>query len=37
MRIRTLPLPLEQIEIDLRSRNGDITIEKATAKSGTGT
>ena len=32
-----LPLPLEQIEIDLRSRNGDITIEKATAKSGTGT
>ena len=32
-----LPVPFEQIEIDIRSRNGDITIDKATAKSGTGT
>ncbi len=32
-----LPFPLEQIEIDVRSCNGDIAVTKATAKSGNGT
>ncbi len=32
-----LPLPVEQIEAVVRSRNGDITIDKATAKTGQGT
>jgi hypothetical protein len=33
----SLPLPFEEIEVDLRSRNGDITVDKATARSGPGT
>lgn len=32
----SLPMPFEDIEVELRSRNGDIVVEKATAKSGTG-
>jgi hypothetical protein len=33
----SLPLPLEQIEVSLQSRNGNITLEQATARFGTGT
>lgn len=33
----SLPRSLEEIEIEARSRNGDITVEKATARSGDGT
>jgi len=32
-----LPMPLEQIEATIRSRNGDITVGKATARTGAGT
>jgi hypothetical protein len=32
----SLPFPLEQVEANFRSRNGDITIEKATARVGQG-
>lgn len=32
-----LPLPLEQINLSLRSRNGDLTLERLTARAGAGT
>ena len=33
---RSLPLPLENLELSIRNKNGDIVIDKATARIGTG-